>query len=530
MLAIGNQEFQDRFLFAGGLVRTKPFQQAGDGINFQGNTLSMLTFGLDSTTVSQNVGSTHAFGGLSQGTVGLTDLDPIIHPETRLSELNDMRGVGKGAIRLSDGNDAVTIDLANAYRLSDVVEKINATSVSGRQLSATLNSNGLQIDYADNAGGVLRINNVGSGKTASELGIETTVPAPGLPIVGNDLRPSVDLQTNLSDLFGGAGLSNNGGIRIQQGSQSYDVSFAGAQTVEDLLVKINNSGAKVQASIAPDGRRLQIQSTLSGVDYSISELNSNTASVLGLKTFHSGVRLADLNHGQGIYDGPGNDLDITRTDGSQLLIDVSSAITVGDLVDIINNHADNQDPALKVTASLNSSGNGLVLSAAEPTPPNPNQPISIRNAGGSQAASGLGLVAKNQIETVSTLNSGVYTIAGADSNPQEVSGVFNSIVRLRNAILGNDAAELERIAGQLDVDLDRIGLVRGQIGVEQQRIDSLKIANEDQITQAAEDQSLLLDTDYAQAISELGSRQVAYEASLQLLANMIKGANLFNFI
>ncbi len=530
LLSLGNQEFQDRFLFAGGRVRTQPFAYANDGIEFRGNHMQLDTVGLDSTLVSHNVGSTAAFASPSQGVVGLTDLNPTISNNTLLRDLNGRTGTTEGAIQFSDGVEIVQVDLAGSHRVSDILQKINATEVSGRQLSATLTSNGIRIDYADAGGGVLRISNVGSGSIASELGIETTTPAPGLPITGTDLRPAMTLQTPLANLMGGAGLSPNGGIKISQGDRTFDISFAGTTTVEDVLLKINNSGAKVKASIAPDGRRLQIESTLAGLDYSISELNSDTASVLGIKTLHGNVRLSELNHGQGVFGSDGNDLVFQRTDGTTFNVDISSAVTIGDVVSIINSHPDNQVADLRITASLNNVGNGLQLSAPEPVLPAVGSPIVVRNAGGSQAGYGLGLIPRDQTATTATLNAGTYSISGADPNPQEVKSVFNTVLRLRKAILEDDPGSLERLAAELDEDLSRIGLVRGQIGVEQQRIDSLKIANEDQIVQAKADQSLLLDTDYAEAIAEFTSRQTAYEASLQLLANVMKGANLFNFI
>jgi flagellar hook-associated protein 3 FlgL len=529
-LSVSNQSYMDRYIFAGGAVRQQPYSNSGDGINYTANTLSLDTVGLAGTMVTNNVSGGDAFGGLSDGVVGLTNLSPAVTAETKLSQLNDGTGVGKGAIQFSDGNEVMQIDLANAYRISDVIDRINTVKLSGRSINASMTASGLQIDFADAAGGVLRVSNVGVGTVATGLGIETTVPAPTLPIVGNDLRNTLSPATKLSDLFNGAGLPNTDGIKITQGQDSYDVSFDGAQTVQDVLVKINNSGAKVNASIAPDGKRIQIQSTLSGVDFSISETTGNTASALGLKTFRGDVKLSELNYGQGIFAGDGNDLQFTRTDGSALSLDLSSAVTVSDVVDLINNHVDNQDPALKITASINPTGNGLILSAPEPVAPALGEPIRIKNAGGSQAAEGLVLIPKGQTESVATLSTGVYTITGGDPNPQEVKGVFNSLVRLRDAVQSGDISTITRISTELDKDIARLSLVRGAVGIEQQRIDKLKTTNEDQILSAKDSQSQLFDTDYASAIAELTSRQVAYQASLQLMSNVMNGANLFSFL
>jgi flagellar hook-associated protein 3 FlgL len=530
ILAISNQAFQDRYLFSGGLVKQKPYSNTNVGVEFLGNDLQLESFGLESTTVTHNVDGLAVFGGLSTSVVGLTDLNPRIQATTKLSSLNSGTGVGKGAIQISDGTSIVQVDLTDAHRVSDVLNKINSISLGGRAVQATLTANGLQINYADSNAGTIRIGNVGAGNVATELGIETTVASPALPIVGSNLRSTLSAQAPLANLFGGSGLSSFAGIKIQQGNQSHSIDFAGATTIEDILIKINNSGAKVRASIADDGRRIQIQSTLSGVDFSISETTGTTASQLGLKTFHGNLRLDDLNFGEGIHRGDGTDLEFTRIDGTVFNVDLSSAVTVNDAINLINNHVDNQTAATKITASINPIGNGLVLSAPEAVLPAVGAAIKVRNAGGSQAAIGLGFVAKGQTEATASLNAGIYSLNGTDVNPQEVKGVYNSLIRLREAIRAGDSESLTRITEEIESDLDRVSLVRGQVGIQQQRVDALKTSNEDQLIQVAEDKSELLDTDYAQAIADLSAKQTAYQASLELLANLMKGANLFQYI
>ena len=81
----------------------------------------------------------------------------------------------------------------------------------------------------------------------------------------------------------------------------------------------------------------------------------------------------------------------------------------------------------------------------------------------------------------------------------------------------------------IDKDLERISLSRGSLGVEQQRIDSLKIFQEDTKVGLKEDESRNLEADLATVISNLNARQAAYEASLKLLANANQ-SSLFNFI
>jgi len=426
---------------------------------------------------------------------------------------------------LSDGVNRETIDLESATVLGDVIDRINATSIDGRPILATLTTNGLQIDYADGLPGTLRVLNVGAGKTASYLSIATTDALPVLPIVGGDLDPVVRGTTRLADLNGGLGLDVSGGLTIRQGDKTHVVDFAGTSNVEDLLSKINSSGAGVLADIAPGSRSIRIRSIESGTDFSISESTGTLASQLGLKTFSGATRLSDLNYGYGIELAEGNDLTFTRSDGTQFGIDLQSAVTIQDAIDLINNSVDNADPLLKITASLNPTGNGLVLKAPVPIPPDPlpdpppiSVPVSVATANGSGAATLLGLTARDASQATGSVLLDEYVISGRDTNPQEVKGAFNSILRLRKAIADGNTAEVGRASEMIDRDIDRLSFTRGALGIRLQRIDSVRALTEDNMLQLKIQESDNRDVDFASFVTELNARQAAYEANLRLLA------------
>jgi flagellin-like hook-associated protein FlgL len=67
------------------------------------------------------------------------------------------------------------------------------------------------------------------------------------------------------------------------------------------------------------------------------------------------------------------------------------------------------------------------------------------------------------------------------------------------------------------------------LGVQQQRIDNLKEIQELTKIELKADESRNLDTDLAQAITDLTARQAAYEASLRLLSNSSQ-LTLFNYL
>lgn len=532
LTSVANTRYLDRYLFTGGAVDTPTIENFRGAIRFSGNELDLKTIADVGDYVTHNVTGQKALGLLSDGVTSRVDLNPNALETTRISDINGGQGIAPGAIQLSSGTSQVTVDLADVEFVGDVVNKINGNVfLDQREVVVTLNDGVLSLNYLDGLPGTLRVSEVGSGRTASDLGIQTTTPAPALPINGASLDPIIRPTTLLTQLNGGVGFDWNDGLRIQQNGQNYDVTFENAVTVEDVLNKIQRSGAPVVADIAPDGRGLRIRSKESGSAFSIGELQGSLAESLGLRTFHGGTQISELNYGRGLTMTQGTDLIITRNDGTLLNIDLDGAATVADILDTINNHASNQDPATRVTASLASVGNGIELaSLLYSGPPSPDAgPIKVRSAGGSHVAFELGLVPRGQSESVASASGTNYTLSGRDPNPQEVKGVFNSLKRLRDAIQSEDTNEIARAVELIDKDLERISLSRGSLGVEQQRIDSLKIFQEDTKVGLKEDESRNLEADLATVISNLNARQAAYEASLKLLAN-VNQSSLFNYI
>lgn len=182
----------------------------------------------------------------------------------------------------------------------------------------------------------------------------------------------VDHSTKVSELNDGQGFER-GSIRITDGngaSKVIDLSLA--VTVDDILAKINQEdGIQVEAEAWGDGIRLKDQS--GGGSLTVAEVNGGlTASSLGiLRPDVAGViegsdinalslstRIDRLNDGLGVRSGTGDDLAFTTSSGATFQVDIGTPSTLQDVVDSINNDADN---AGKVTASLDPIGKGLVL-------------------------------------------------------------------------------------------------------------------------------------------------------------------------
>ncbi len=533
LVALGNQRSQDRYLFTGGGVAKVPLELNNTVTRFQGDDLDLLAIGDQNNYITHNVTSQRALGVISTGVTGSADLNPAITSGIRLADLNAGQGISAGAIQINNGTDSVVVDLASAETVGDVVDRINAASVGGRAIQASVGANGLSLNYADALPGTLRIADSGSGRAARDLGIATNQAQPALPIIGNDLNPTLRATTLLSQLNNGVGLDVTGGIRIVQGGKPFRIDLTSATTVEDALNAINSSGASVIADIAPGGRSLRVRSTESGSDFSIAEDTGTLANRLGLRTFNGQTLLSDLNQGVGLELANGPDLTFTRSDGTEFAVDIQSAVTIQDVINLVNNHPDNQDPVLHITVAEQAFNNGLTLSATIPPTPAlpalPPTPISVRSSGGSAAAIGLGFVPKGSTSSTAQVVGTNYILDGSDPNPQETHGVFNTVIRLRDAIRNGDIGATTRASQLLDQDLERLSLARGDLGVRQQRIDALKSAGEDSILELKTQESDARDVDIAGVITELTARQAAYESNLKLLSQNIR-RTIFDFI
>lgn len=522
---LGNSKFQDQYIFAGSKVAAPPFQVVNDSTRFSGNFDELNTISDAASVLAANVSAEDAFGVLSDQIVGSVDLNPSLTAATALSQLHGGAGIRKGAVEFSDGINAAQVDLSKAHDLQDVLDAINTASVGSRRLQATLSSNGLSISYQDGLGGILKVAEVGSGSTANDLGIKTTLSTSQSPVHGTDIDTLLTPTTLLSQLVGGVGIAQGQLLQLKQGNRTYVISTNGAKTVEDLLNLFRRSGAAVEASIDSSGRRISIRSLESGTTFSIGEYGGTLAADLGLRTFNLSTSVNSLNFGQGIGDlGLNDDLSITRNDGTELNVSLRGVQSIGDVINRINNHVDNFSSSKRIVASLNTIGNGIVLRS----PAGANN-IAIRNDGGSQTAWGLGLVPRGEDSAAGVTTGGQSVITGLDVSGVEVEGVFTSLKRFKQALINDTSEDMALVASGIEADLQRLSLARGVIGARQQAVEQMQVNSADQqvILKAAESNEL--DTDLAQVISNLSSRQAALEASLRLMATNGQ-LTLFNYL
>ena len=316
---------------------------------------------------------------------------------------------------------------------------------------------------------------------------------------------------------------------LTNGSQTYTISLSGAKTVQDVLNAINQSGAGLTASINAQGTGINVVSATSGSNFSIGENGGSTATELGIRTFNTSTQLADLNLGDGVHSAAGatSDFTITRPDGTAFSIDVGSAQTVGDVINLINNNADNQG-SNKIIAQLNTVGNGIELVSNDTTSTTASFQVTATNS--SQAAQDLGLIPVGATSSTAAVNSGgELTISGSDVNPQEVNGVFNTLSRLYTALQTNNSTEISRDLGLLSANQTQMNLAQSELGAREQSLQTAQTALTNSLTSLKSDYSNAVDIDEATAATNLTTQQTDYQASLEATA-LISKLSLFNYL
>lgn len=181
-----------------------------------------------------------------------------------LKSLNGGAGFTLGTISVSAGSQSFNVDLTSADSLNDVLDTINqAAAQHGAAVTATVDASGtkLSINSADGATPVT-IADV-SGNFAAMTGINQS----GVSINGDNLqRRYVSENTRLTDLNQGRGAAL-GKFKITDStgvSQTIDLTAPPAQTLQDVITAINNSGAKVQARVNDTGDGLLLSDTGGG--------------------------------------------------------------------------------------------------------------------------------------------------------------------------------------------------------------------------------------------------------------------------
>jgi len=508
LVAVANTRYQDTYLFAGRRTTQLPFERTGEGVEYSGGADHMEIQIDPVQTAPINLHGADLFGAMSDGVQGWADLDPALTADTRLVDVagaND-RGIRLGSLRIEEvggPGTALTVDLTGADTIGDVLDAINdAAAAAGTGITATTTGGSLRL--TSGGGFAISCQEVGTGQTASDLGLLTAGPAAS-PVTGGDLEPRLTPRTPLTALNAGAGLAL-GSVLLGNGSVSKTVDLSAATTIEDVLNALNTAGVGVEASINADANGLNVQSRISGAELRIGENGGTTAEDLGIRSLHDATRLADMNGGTGVSTVSGADLRITDANGIAFEVDLSSAVTLGDVRTRIDAAAGAAGSTL--TASLAPTGNGLRLSHPAPGAQN----ITVERANLSPAIDGLGL----------DVTGDTQTLTGRDPNPTEAHGIFTALLNLRDALLGDDGPGITRAGERLEAWRGETISWAGRIGARAQAMQGRVLRMEDAVAASRIMLSEAKDVDLAEAVTLFEQAQTA------LQANLMSGSHVLN--
>jgi len=301
------------------------------------------------------------------GTIRIDSAKSRVDRGTSVSLLNGGNGIYHGKIKITDKSGGVAIvDLSTSETVQDILDAIN--EADGVSVQATINATGganpvvlgdaLVIGDLSGGGGLLKVENYGGSRTATDLGIlgnDASTPGSitgsaihylggkhtldslrgGLGVntgIAGSIRiqdrfaAAADGTTTLASLQNGRGVNNGtpGAIVAYDGTTNHVIDLSGATTLGDVMAEINAAtGGVVTAALGADNNLVLTSST--GTLEVFSNGGGNTTA-------------EDLGIAQ--YDATGT---ITGDDLTYYAfeVDLSAAKTLQGVLDAINTNADN---------------------------------------------------------------------------------------------------------------------------------------------------------------------------------------------
>lgn len=512
-VAVGNRTHLGNYLFSGLNSAQRPFALTNGAVRFNGDNgrrAAILDSDLSQDTFT--ISGLDFFGAGSRRVAGTVDLNPMVTTDTRLTDLfgATSTGIDTGRMMISDGGTPLEVDITGCATVGDVIDRLNDRMPPS--LQASLGGSGIVIGSTAAGPANIRVTDVAGGTTSVKLGINSITPQP--VINGLDLNAKLTPRTSIVQLLGGAGLNLSPGIMVRVGSQAAAVDFTGAQTVEDVLNRINATNLGVHAAISGDGKHLDVTSRVSGVDMSIEENGGSVAAALGIRTLSGASTIAELNDGKGVTTVAGNDFRIVTADGSQIDIDLDNVdLAHGSLQDILN--LINTTGGGRVSASLGAAGAGITI--ADNTAG--AGALRIERLNVSPAIDWLGLTgaaAGNQI-------------VGGEINPVRVDSAFTGMVELRRALDADDTKNITNAAERIKRTLESMQRVQGEMGAKAQTMLRRTERMTDEQTSTTTMLSDVRDVDLTEAIVRFQQMQTALEANLST-SSRIMNLSLFDYL
>ena len=229
------------------------------------------------------------------GEINLSSSKVRVDNSAKLEQLNGGKGVFRGSVRVTDAKGSTSvIDLSGCDTMDDVVNALNDSSTA--QINASIRDGALYIEDASGGAGTMKIQNVGSGTTATDLGIagSSTAASAGdtAAIKGRNVY-TIGKDTSLKLLNDGLGVEEGKFAMNVTDNSGYttllEFDVNGCETAGDVMQRTNDSIRAKAAeggvhasqledlyfSVSEDGTSFALTGTAAGMAYQFYDVHSD---------------------------------------------------------------------------------------------------------------------------------------------------------------------------------------------------------------------------------------------------------------
>lgn len=327
----------------------------------------------------------------------------------------------------------------------------------------------------------------------------------GSEVLGSDMDAGIDGSTLIADLNKGQGVSAGSFTITDRGGNTATVNITAGMTINNVISAISGSLGNITASINSSNTGISITDSSSNPTQNlvISDIGTGTtASDLGIvgnidrningldldPSITTSTPLSLMNGGTGLTL---TSISIVNG-GASGTVSFSAASTVGDVINAINSSG------LNVTASINSAGNGLIVRS------NSSSTTAVVNeVGTGSSAADLGIMGKNNI--------------------------LETLLALKDALEKNDVVAIAASLDNIKSGVEAISSMRGKIGARVNRLDTIKGIHEQRKLDNTENLSDIEDADFTKEAMDFLAYQNAFNATLNVTAQIIQ-RSLLDFL
>jgi flagellin-like hook-associated protein FlgL len=423
-------------------------------------------------------------------------------------------------LQITSQGKTYTIDLSGDKTVQDLLNSINDC---GAGLDAQINSAKNGIDVSSQVSGSDFSIGENGGITATQLGLRTFTAATQLTQLNQGVGVGVNTATPGGTDFTISETVNGAAVQVP-------VSIAGDSTVGDVLASINaaaqSAGATVRAQLATSGNGIELTDYANGPITVTANTQSTAAVDLGLiPTGQTSATSTGVTTAGGIESsGPNSELYFQAVNPGaagdvQVVFQANAGITEGNetvqydpVAKTLTFQISPQTTANDIIAALKNSTAGASFTAA-------------LDSYGDANNNGSGIIQPQQI----AMAGGEDVLQGSDANPQQTDSIFNALLKLGTALTNNDNGAVQQAMTLLSNSMQNLGNARDVLGVQEQSLSALNTQISNEETNLQSTMSTDYDTDMASAVSNYTGAQIAYQATLETTASMLK-MTLLNYL